>query len=782
MGIVRRVVDDPSKTRWYRLLVVWEFFVLSALGVFMLFICFWGRPPHLPVLLLGSESRVRYEAQFSFKYESKEKQGQERELARLRTAPVYRVAVEESLPVLVKYRNFIRIVSENFDELRTHTGEERKNACLRLIIEVNLPGLHQMLANDVSNLIELVPGKEAFTRLTTRSVEVLEQLLRSGIYMRQEEMRLYSTRAMEWTAASAALRENLYSVALKEPSLTQEHVEVREALYSLFSAGLRDNVHLDGVETQRQQELAMSKVQPVTVEVLVKDPLVQPGERVTPVVLERWNAYRQQLEKHGHSEYGVGLVITENSLPVLGLVVLVVLYMRVVLAPLPRKRRDMSLAAVLVLLNVGIIRIVLDLGESQDVLRVLERWGLPIGGEMLFWMAPPALAAILVTIFSGAPMAVLTSFIVSAASSLMLGRSTDVLFVSLVASLVGIWFSRGVRNRGMIMRAGFASGIAVTVPAFFLCLSGGVAWQGLALQAVGCMAGGLLTGVFAAEVLPLLERLFKITTNITLLSLTDYNHPLLRKLQITAPGTFHHSVMVSDLAERAATEIGANSLLCRCSALYHDVGKMVKPEYFIENQRMGANPHAEVSPTTSALVIKSHVREGVVIAREYKLPRVIIDVIEQHHGTGLIRYFYHKAKQNADAAASGENTVDEVTFRYDGPRPRTKESAIVLFADSLEAASRSLKKVTPVTIKDLVEAIVAERIMDGQLDTCPLTFREVQGIRQSLKSSLLNMLHHRVEYPKSTYTAAEPSVETEADKKTAPAATGTQDNAGSADK
>jgi putative nucleotidyltransferase with HDIG domain len=285
------------------------------------------------------------------------------------------------------------------------------------------------------------------------------------------------------------------------------------------------------------------------------------------------------------------------------------------------------------------------------------------------------------------------------------------------------------------------------------------------------MAAGLLTGVFTGVavvgLLPVLETLFQRTTDITLLELTDFNHPLLRAMQMETPGTYHHSLVVAQLAENAAAAIGANPLLSRVCALFHDIGKTTRPEFFTENQRTGINPHNEANPAVSARIIKGHVTEGVELARKYRLPKVVIDVIQQHHGTTLIRYFYLRAKESSAHAAKGGAAssiaaksgspeplpptaappIPESAYRYEGPKPQFKESALIALADTMEAASRSLKQVTRESLADLVDSIFRERIGDGQLDDAPLTFAELARIKESFISTMLNMLHSRVAYP-----------------------------------
>jgi putative nucleotidyltransferase with HDIG domain len=252
--------------------------------------------------------------------------------------------------------------------------------------------------------------------------------------------------------------------------------------------------------------------------------------------------------------------------------------------------------------------------------------------------------------------------------------------------------------------------------------------------------------------------LFQITTDISWLEASDLNHPLLRRMTIEAPGTYHHSLVVANLAEAAAEGIGANATLCRVCAYFHDIGKLVKPEYFTENMNFERNPHDDLAPTMSALIILAHVKEGVDLALKHKLNKQIVDIIQEHHGTSFVYYFYQRAiQQQEDARAGGkimnirEEDIPEVreeSFRYSGPKPQTKESAIVSLADMVESASRSLEKPTPQKIEQLVEELIEERIADRQLDDCDLTLGELKIIAERFRFTLMTMLHSRIAYPK----------------------------------
>ena len=269
----------------------------------------------------------------------------------------------------------------------------------------------------------------------------------------------------------------------------------------------------------------------------------------------------------------------------------------------------------------------------------------------------------------------------------------------------------------------------------------------------------VLTALLISGLLPIFEGFFHLTTDISWLELSDLNHKLLRQMQLEAPGTFHHSLVVAALAEAAAEKIGANAPMCRVCSYFHDVGKLKKPGYFIENQNEGGeNPHDALTPTMSALIIIAHVKDGVDLAVKHKLNPRIIDVIQEHHADSLVYFFYRRAQdqkklelEKVDRRLENPEDlpmIDEKNFRYPGPRPRTRESGIIALADSVESASRSLKKPTPASIRTLVDDLVRARIQDGQLDDCPLTLRELAIVKDSFATTLRSMLHSRIDYPK----------------------------------
>ncbi|MBW2631172.1 MAG: HDIG domain-containing protein [Deltaproteobacteria bacterium] len=257
------------------------------------------------------------------------------------------------------------------------------------------------------------------------------------------------------------------------------------------------------------------------------------------------------------------------------------------------------------------------------------------------------------------------------------------------------------------------------------------------------LAGGILSGFIVSGLVPLFESLFGYTTDIKLLELANLNQPIFQELLMVAPGTYHHSVIVASLVEAAAEEIGANSLLAKVSAYYHDIGKMKKPQYFIENQPSWKNRHDDLSPQMSSLVITSHVKDGCELAKKHNLGKAIEDIIKQHHGTGLVRYFYEKAKE--DSKVSGQS-VQENDFRYPGPKPQNKEAGLVLLGDIVEASSRTLTNPTPARIRNLVNSRIKQVMEEGQFDESDLTFRDLKKIAETFTRILTGIFHSRVEY------------------------------------
>src|SRR5213596_2753289 len=394
--------------------------------------------------------------------------------------------------------------------------------------------------------------------------------------------------------------------------------------------------------------------------------------------------------------------------------------------------------------------------------------------EMGWLLAPYAFAPLVLSVLLGRNHGLYAAVFVSLWSSVLFGKiDAPLLVISLISGFTAVYLTLQVRRRGQLIRAGIGVGVAI----WLASLSFGMIainlfppmdndWGMIGLQSALALGNGIITAMIVGGALPMLEQLFQITTDVSWLELSDLNHPLLRRMTIEAPGTYHHSLVVANLAESAAEKIGANATMCRVCAYFHDVGKLVKPQYFTENMNLERNPHEDLAPTMSALIIIAHVKEGVDLALKHKLNQRIIDIIQEHHGTSLVYYFYKRAQQmHEDARAGGKimkmrqddiPEVREESFRYSGPKPQTKESAIISLADAIESASRSVEKPTPQKIETLVHEIGEERISDRQLDECDLTLGELTMIAERFRFTLVSMLHSRIAYPKSGQKHAAP--------------------------
>ncbi|GIV15433.1 MAG: HD family phosphohydrolase [Armatimonadota bacterium] len=497
---------------------------------------------------------------------------------------------------------------------------------------------------------------------------------------------------------------------------------------AICAHALRPNRVPDVARTEALREREKHRVSPVYRTLVAGDVVIRRGERVTEQHIEMFTALGMRNPRlHWASVLAILILVTM-------LVVLAALHIAHYHPRVYQQPRQLWLISVVVTVSALGVK----LGSSL--------LGLPLSGVQLGYLTvmSTTMAGMLLAVLVSPHLATLLVGMLAIQSALLMNGEMRFAAISLMSSLVGIYSVWRLHDRYDLLRAGLWIGGTSLLLTWVLGwmsqetiteLSVGSAWAVLmSMLAVGGFA------IFVA----VLERPFGAVTHLRLLELSSPEHPLLKELMLRAPGTYAHSIMVSHLADAAAKAIGADSLLARVGCYYHDVGKMRRPEFFIENQRM-ENVHDRLTPSLSALIIAAHVKDGIELADQYRLPRPIRDIIAQHHGTSLISFFY----QQALAGCEIRTPVLEQQFRYSGPKPQSKEAGIVMLADAVEAASRSLSRPTPARIESLVEHIVQEKIADGQLDECSLTFSEVHKIQEAFCRLLVAMLHSRVEYPSS---------------------------------
>jgi putative nucleotidyltransferase with HDIG domain len=490
-----------------------------------------------------------------------------------------------------------------------------------------------------------------------------------------------------------------------------------------------------------------------------KESLARAGRLTPPRSLLTWfHRLSRRVERHPAAFHVLSasavvamLVLLASSstfppgmLPVLGVCLLVAFllgtfYLYIVtLQPEPvRRPRSLFLIASVMLLTVAIARGFLFLNRS--VSHALP--AIPLGS--LEYAVPVALGGLLLAVLFNSRLAFAGGLAICILTSLLASVELRFFLYNFVGTLTAIFAIVGRKERATLLKAGGLVALANLYSILAWSFLSGMTGS-LGFDLVSALVNGLLVAILALGLLPLFEYVFEVATDFRLIELCNLHHPLLREMMLRAPGTYHHSVVVGTMAEAAAEAIGASTLLCRVGAYFHDIGKMTKPLYFVENETDAKDRHGKMKPSLSALVIMSHVKAGVELGRAYGLPPAVLDMIPQHHGTRLVTFFYHKAKRTHDPEL-GE--VREEVFRYPGPKPQTKEAAILMLADAVEAAARTLIERTPARFQSLVHTVVSAVFADGQLNECELTLRELRLIEESFVRALSGIYHQRVEYP-----------------------------------
>ncbi len=525
-------------------------------------------------------------------------------------------------------------------------------------------------------------------------------------------------------------------------------VAMEEGLAALLGQLLRPNLTYNSNETQSRRQGAASAVDQVFYQVKRGRTIAREGDAVTDRVLRELAAFRQQ-GAPGGSRTATGGILLLVGLAVVAMWRYVRYYRR-------RNRviRVARLHHLLLVLLVGstmATRILLFVGDA--VARSFAQAPYNVA-EAYPYALPVAAGALLVVLLVDADVA----WIYAAVQAVILGvmtSSLELALYALLSSFAAVFALVRYSQRTAMARTVVVVGLVnvLVVLGFALLAQPAPPWSLTGFEGALALFGGIQVAVLAMAVLPPLESVFNTLTDIKLLELSNMNLPLLKQLAVVAPGTYHHSVVVGTLAEKAAEAIGANPLFARVAAYYHDVGKMRQPEYFVENQKDGRNPHDGLAPHMSALILVRHVKDGIAYAREHRLPQPLIDIVPQHHGTRCMHYFHERAKQQAGDERS---QVREEDFRYPGPRPQSREAALIMLADGVEAMSRLIDEPTEVKLREMIRKNVRDILDDGQLDECDMTLADLSKVTEAFVGVLSGMHHYRIEYPEDRSEPAEP--------------------------
>ncbi len=647
----------------------------------------------------------------------------EEETARLRREKESGVPPVYSLDSKVKRNNSSQV--EAFFKKLNRAREKKKLESFRMPWE---------LSGEVRELLLKPEAPEEVAKALTLASE---RFLGEGILPDEEKKRLFDSdrpRVVRLDPESKAEEEkelkdilNVSEAKEKAPSLLEKEGirdgKVRQAASEIWNHTLQPNLFFDAELTGERLKQASDAVPAVTEEVKRGEMIAQKGLLVTKEQQRRLI----QLQKKMAERQVRSRLVTVGVLVSLGLA-LVFLFFRQFEPKKFRSPRYVVLVLTVLVLTLGI-----------------ERMNVLIPGSSSY-LLPGGLAAVLLTILWNPAAGVLGALAGSIFSVPLSEFRLDVTLMLLAGALAGVFAAQKIRKRIHFVRIGLVTGLVngAVILAFYSFPESRFA-EALALSPLG-LANGFLVAALAFFLVPLFESLFNLTTDITLLELSDLNHPILKRMVVEAPGTYHHSLVMSTLAEAACESIGANALLARVGCYFHDIGKIAGSEFFTENQTsQTGDPHQKITPTMSCLVIMNHVKDGMELARKHKLKDVIVRFIPEHQGTTVVYYFYKKA---LDQAAPGE-TVRSDDFRYPGPKPQSRETAVALLADSVEAASRSLreKEVSPEGIRSHVRKIINEKFIDGQLDECDLTLKDLHKIQESFVHNLMAIFHTRVRYP-----------------------------------
>jgi putative nucleotidyltransferase with HDIG domain len=670
-----------------------------------------------------------------------------RKAAQERTPAIYVLDVErisdQEMRITQAFAAARRILSE---QQVAPQGKLARNQQARILL---------LLGKELENIIppeslQILLDQRFDSALEAKIQKILDNPLRSGIVADGEAFRQHLKRGILVRDKTSAFEKPLgdssrvRTLDAAKEYLRQLHLELAELpaparakILGWLDAFLIPTLIYDAKENENRQAAAAARVQPSEIEVKKGKVLVRSGEEVTARAVEEIGALRKLQKPRPIAGQILGL-----SILVAGLLYAIWRYF-VFHQKHYRKIRTYGMLVITVLLLVATATRLLT--GLVDIVRAGMAGHFLQNSADLYAVLPFACAALLATLLVDLNVGLVVSMTIAVLVGLIYGNTYYSVY-ALLGSLAACFSVKQYRERAVIFRSGLAVGSvnALTLTGMhFVRQEPVLSADSLILLALA-MISGILASALSATVLPFLESGFKITTDIRLLELSNLNSPALRRLSFEAPGTYHHSLMVGNLAEAAAQAIGANPLLAQVGAYYHDLGKMLKPEYFTENQRSSENKHDELTPAMSCSIIAGHIQGGLELAKAAGIPEAVRDMIPQHHGTRIMKYFYEKAKGRKNPE---DPEIQEADFRYPGPKPQSKEAAILMMADSVEAASRTLSDPSPDQIQGLIDRLVGDVVADNQLDECNITIREIQTIKESFFKVIGGVHHHRIDYP-----------------------------------
>jgi len=584
--------------------------------------------------------------------------------------------------------------------------------------------------SDISNLISTILT-EIFDNGVVANKEMLLKETDRGIILSdiktKNEMLVYDLKHFYGLDQA-----KIMVTVLGNPLLRNKTPELRNLIVDFAKRLIQPNITLNRSETEERKKGAYSEVKPIFYKIKAGEMLLREGERVTKDQLLKLKIYQEGVKNEK--------VLTSC----IGSALFILCILMTVYALCIHNRPNLNNTKNLLFLASVLITFFFISSISESLADSVSHYTpFSISADSISYGIPIAAGAMTTCLFLGIELAIPIAMLIAIGTAIIFKNRFDVFIYFLLNSLMAAYWMQNCRERKVFIKAGLKLGLLNVILATVIDVYiGGSTIFKLMWDWGFAFSGGIGAGIVTAGIAPLVEIAFDYTTDIKLLELANLDQPILRRLMLEAPGTYHHSVIVGTMVEAAASEIGANPSLAKVCGYFHDIGKIKKPLYFIENQADGVNRHDKLAPSMSSLILIAHIKDGVEIAKQNKLGNAIIETIRQSHGTSLISYFYDKARQ-----LKGESGVNIDDFRYPGPKPQTREAGLVMLADAVEAASRTLSNPTPARILGLVQNLINKIFSDGQLDNCELTLKDLHNIAKSFNKILNGIYHHRIEYP-----------------------------------
>lgn len=647
-------------------------------------------------LEVNQPSPRKFEANRTIVFESNVLTEQAKEQAAREVEPVLKVDKAAVAEMEAEIKNYYQQIKYIRDDQSIDEAEKISRVTEKVGLDLSNRAIRALLETD----------SDTFDYLQKQTIQLVRRYMEQGV---QAE-------------ALATVKENM----LSEIELLSVDPNFQEVLRTVLDAiRLRETLVYDSEATAQKRQEARSEVAPVQVTIKKNEKIADVGDILTPAKLEALQHLGLLRAETVYTNFlGLALVIFITY-------VLIVVFIYHYRKEYIQEEKYLVLLGLLLTIGIILTRILAGFDGTSEAT------------SSLGYLVPVAAITMLVAILLDSRLAIFIAVILGIYNGMVNGSELQFAIFSIVGGVTGVYSVTHLAERGDLMRASLYIMFANVITVLAIGLMLGFSLTKLAVAVLYSIANGLLSSVVTIGTLPFLETAFGLTTSSKLLELSNPNQPILRRLLMEAPGTYHHSIIVANLAEGAADAIGANSLLARVGAYYHDIGKIKRPYFFIENQINNTeNPHDKLAPTLSTLIITAHIKDGLEFAREQKLPKIVSDIIAQHHGTSLVSFFYHKAAENEKA----EN-LNKADFSYEGPKPQSKEAAIVMLADSVEAGVRSMKNPTPSRMEAFVRKVIKDKLEEGQLEESDLTFRELDTIVQAFLRVLSGIFHSRIEYP-----------------------------------